>query len=1323
MLLGYQGCAVTLAELRLHAGAARDGTSVATLKRMAQRYGFTLRAFKKDLHTLADVGFPCMAFINFNHMLVIEAAASDGLQVVDPGGGRRAMAWAEFDRQFSGVALRLDATAAAHRRLRQPLRHLPVLLMGRFGRIGLAVLMAGAVGFGECRLALALPFGWLITTPLLLVLAVLMWGRRTADRAVIARLRDDCAHRVDDLLFSRDASYYSYRALDQMAQCAALPQSLAATLQTILPGLADLLACLVILGILTVLSPLAALASGLCLILAVAGGLYCFLHPASAWRRMIAADGGSGLLDYALSPAPYQFSARDSDVKSAIAGQSATALRPRQDFARALSWLQGAIAAAIAAPAILALSLDGISAAALALLAGRSLLVLPELLPALHTLTRLAHLLEDLANSPAHRPQPVTPADHGGVEMHSVSFGYGAAVMIGPINLILPAGHIVGLTGASGAGKTTLAQIIAGILPATSGEVRRPNRVVLVEQRPRPFQASIADNVGCWQAGISQDDIIRYLHIAGLWDDVMARPGGLQSLVKDDARNWSGGQCRRLMLARALAQHPEVLILDEVLDGVDLDTERAILDRLRAQGLTVIVISQRRATLTACDQVWRLEGGLCHPWTPPQETANPGGGTVAVQLPVIPALNQPELDPALWGCLRAGAAHLGLILPDHPDPAPCPGGLSPLDWQARLHGLHLRPVLLSSPHWRRRGAAVLLARQGDGLPLLLTPSPLGGYLLRRPGQPHQNLNANCAADLSPDAWELHRLSDDPATSVWSIAANSAAGCGLWLGMATLAAAPSAPLWSQLATLAGLTAGTVAWIRGQTRLQDQGEAASRRATAHRVIGLNAAWLARQRPDRLSDWLNGLTDLGRNRVDLMLSILVSAIACFGLSLACQQPGLVIALGLAAMAVTAFLNRRAEKARRRLSPRTLRNRSFLLRLMQAMPSLLGKPAGHALRQRWKKLDTDQCRRDHGIAALDADTQSWRRILPLMAAALAAPQDWGLAVLSVWAGMQCGQHLARWHDLRLIRRRLMPLQAAPSDEAGPPPEIPPARLTAQRVGFAYEGKMVLDDVSLDIAAGEIVAIVGPSGAGKSTLLRLLLGLVPPQRGDILADGVPLSQMNRMAWRAHLAAVLQDEDLRFQSLQSHVRGQSGASLGRVASLLDAVGLWPAVAALPMGLSSLVDGRWLSGGQTAQVQLARSLCRTPALLVLDEALSGLDETAQERIFSVLRASGVTCILTTHQREVLRHVDRVLHLDQGRLTAEINPTFPPQPVASFSSSAAIDPFNGAAKLYRPQALARIEGPNRMDALLELLPPPLALSAAGLALLALAAWIAA
>ncbi|RZM21102.1 MAG: ATP-binding cassette domain-containing protein, partial [Sphingomonas sp.] len=216
--------------------------------------------------------------------------------------------------------------------------------------------------------------------------------------------------------------------------------------------------------------------------------------------------------------------------------------------------------------------------------------------------------------------------------------------------------------------------------------------------------------------------------------------------------------------------------------------------------------------------------------------------------------------------------------------------------------------------------------------------------------------------------------------------------------------------------------------------------------------------------------------------------------------------------------------------------------------------------------------------------------------------------------------------------------------------------------VGYRYSptDPWVLRGVDLVIEAGEHVAITGASGGGKSTLVRIILGLVTPQEGEVLIDGVPLGRFGHKTFHEQVGAVLQDDHLFAGSLADNVAlFDEDPDADRIASCTAAAAMADDVAAMPMGYDTLVGdmGSSLSGGQRQRLLLARALYREPRLLVMDEGTSHLDPAREQVVNAAVAELGITRIVIAHRLETILAADRIYGTEQGRLR-EITAQFAP-----------------------------------------------------------------
>jgi ABC-type transport system involved in cytochrome bd biosynthesis fused ATPase/permease subunit len=244
----------------------------------------------------------------------------------------------------------------------------------------------------------------------------------------------------------------------------------------------------------------------------------------------------------------------------------------------------------------------------------------------------------------------------------------------------------------------------------------------------------------------------------------------------------------------------------------------------------------------------------------------------------------------------------------------------------------------------------------------------------------------------------------------------------------------------------------------------------------------------------------------------------------------------------------------------------------------------------------------------------------------------------------------------LILAPEAYLPERAFDLIDAAPPatgtrgvPDLTSAVIEVDGVGVTYPGAAApaLRDVRLLLGPGEIVAIGGDSGAGKSTLVAVLLGFLEPSAGRVLVGGVPLDELDPVAWRASLAWVPQQPGLVAGTIADNVRlGAPEAPAVRVRSALRRAG----AGELDPERVLAAGGEGLSAGEVRRVALARALlridCAGGELLVLDEPTAGLDADAELVVLDELRRLGVGALVVSHRPAVLAAADRVVELHPG-----------------------------------------------------------------------------
>lgn len=209
-------------------------------------------------------------------------------------------------------------------------------------------------------------------------------------------------------------------------------------------------------------------------------------------------------------------------------------------------------------------------------------------------------------------------------------------------------------------------------------------------------------------------------------------------------------------------------------------------------------------------------------------------------------------------------------------------------------------------------------------------------------------------------------------------------------------------------------------------------------------------------------------------------------------------------------------------------------------------------------------------------------------------------------------------------------------------------------RVSFSYVGgKPALDDVSLSVLAGEVLAIVGHSGAGKSTLMNLLMRFYDPNQGAVRVDGFDLRDVRIESLRRQVSMVAQENVLFSVSILENIRyGNHDATLEEAITASKAADLHEFVMSLPDGYETMIgeNGIKLSGGQKQRLALARALVTDPRILILDDVTSALDGETEARVQDALRVvmQGRTTFIIAHRLSSVVDADRIVVLDDGRI---------------------------------------------------------------------------
>ncbi|MCX2888388.1 MULTISPECIES: ABC transporter ATP-binding protein [Pseudomonas] len=494
------------------------------------------------------------------------------------------------------------------------------------------------------------------------------------------------------------------------------------------------------------------------------------------------------------------------------------------------------------------------------------------------------------------------------------------------------------------------------------------------------------------------------------------------------------------------------------------------------------------------------------------------------------------------------------------------------------------------------------------------------------------------------------------------------------------------LWHMAAIMigAGLLGTVLAGVNRylHTRLSGRILFALRDDLYRHLQQLSPTFYGRRRIGDILSRLDGdVAEIQRFAVDSLFSAVSAVIGLVGavalmLMLSWQLSLLLALLVPIEVLWLRWMRRKVEREVRNLRERSADVSSFLVETLPAMKFI--QAAGQQGREagRLDQLGQGYMRQLLKVQVTEFFTQaipgtltSWCRACAFLVGGWWVIQGtWQLGALiafSTYMGMAVGPVQSLLGLYVAVQRmavslgRVMELkqEAVAVHQAANPQPIPdgPGELRLEALSFAHEGRQgaVLNNVQVSIPGGLKVAISGASGVGKSTLIDLLQRFYDPDAGRILLDGTDLRDLDLVALRRRIAVVSQDIVLfRGTLAQNLAYGVPEASRDQLERVVRLARLDSLVESLPLGLDGLLGerGQQLSGGQKQRIAIARAVLQAPAILVLDEATSAVDETTEREVIAAIDQlfAGRTRILISHRASTLADADLHLQLHDGQL---------------------------------------------------------------------------
>ncbi|MBY4638375.1 NHLP family bacteriocin export ABC transporter peptidase/permease/ATPase subunit [Sphingopyxis sp. XHP0097] len=664
MILATYGRHMGLDELRALCGVSRDGTKASSLLRAARALGLEAKGLKAEPEHIADLPLPLIAFVNFNHFLVVERIDAHHVWLNDPASGRRREPIETFSEGFTGVVLTFTPGADfrpgdSRPSLAQSLRH-------RFDGVktalwfvvltALALVIPGIIlpVFSRIFVDYVLVRGlddWLV--PLLVGMAL-----TAAVRFVLLELQERALLRARTAmslgtgnalmrkLLTLPVAFFDLRFAGEIADRVRLNESLATLLTGQLAQAAvNLVSALFFLIVLLFYHWALTLAVA-ALALLNAAVLLLSNRLLSDRYRKISIDRGklagarvAGIKDMET----FKASGGEDIVFARWTGLAVAVQNGEQQVARiaALVRPMPTLISALIAATILVWGGFAVMGGAMTLgeLVGYQTLAASFIAPVaalagfgaeLHQIRSYTGRLDDVL---AQRGDPRFDRDEpalgdrlpqGGLQVRDLSFGYAPLdpPLIDGLSFEIRPGERIALVGPSGSGKSTVGKLVAGLEQPRSGALLLDgralldwpravlaNRLAYVRQDVVLFEGTVRDNLTLWNDALPEPDMLRAARDAMIHDVIASRPGGYDARVAQCGGNFSGGERQRIEIARALASDPSLIILDEATSALDPVTEHAVMEAIRRRGIGCIIIAHRLSAIRDCDRIFVLEEG------------------------------------------------------------------------------------------------------------------------------------------------------------------------------------------------------------------------------------------------------------------------------------------------------------------------------------------------------------------------------------------------------------------------------------------------------------------------------------------------------------------------------------------------------------------------------------------------------------------------------------------------------------------------------------------------------------------------------------------
>lgn len=668
MILAYYDKWIPLEKLRVDCGVSRDGSNAKNVLIAARSYGLVARGYRYEPEDLKKEGqFPCIIHWNFNHFVVLDGFSKGKAVINDPAKGVCKISMEEFDRAFTGICLMFEPGEEFEPggRPKSVLKFALERLKGSKTAITFVVLttiISSLIDIVEPafsrvfidRLLTHKNQNW--TYPFLIAFALL-----AAIQIAVSAIEAIYLNRINGrLAISGNMSYlwkvlhmpmefFSQRMsgtiLGRQEENAMIANSL---VETFTPLVLEAAMMIFYLTVMIRYSPILTLIGIFSIVLDL------FISQVISKKRIgitrVQLRDKGKLASATISGIEMIETIKSSGAENGYfkrwSGYQASVNTHTVRYVKLNQYL-GMIPSLVSALTDTAILIIGVwlimqGQFTIGMLSAFQGFLASFTAPA-NTLISAGQTLQEMRTSmervedvmkypddPCYQTERVEAAEggyqklSGNLELKHITFGYAklAQPLIEDFCMTVRPGSCVAFVGASGCGKSTLSMLIAGLYQPWGGEilfdgkpVREIDRdvfkgsVAVVTQDIILFEDTIANNIKMWDSTIEDFEMILAARDAQIHEDIMMRDGGYQYKIMEGGKDFSGGQCQRLEIARVLAQDPSIIIMDEATSALDAKTEYEVVKAIRDRGITCIIVAHRLSTIRDCDEIIVLDHG------------------------------------------------------------------------------------------------------------------------------------------------------------------------------------------------------------------------------------------------------------------------------------------------------------------------------------------------------------------------------------------------------------------------------------------------------------------------------------------------------------------------------------------------------------------------------------------------------------------------------------------------------------------------------------------------------------------------------------------